>query len=143
MEEFLEDLREWLRIPSVSSDPEAAGEVRRGAEFCAGLLKKAGLENVRLEEGPGHPLVVADWLHAEGKPTLLCYGHYDVQPAEPLELWRTPPFEPALVGENLYARGAADDKGLAIILIKAVERYLRAGKALPVNVKFLIEGEEE
>lgn len=143
MEEFLADLRDWLRIPSVSSDPNAAAEVRRGAEFCAGLLEKAGLDNVRLVEGPGHPLVVGDWLHAEGKPTLLCYGHYDVQPAEPLELWRTPPFEPTLIGGNLYARGAADDKGLAIILIKAVERYLRAGKPLPVNVKFLIEGEEE
>lgn len=143
MEEFLEDLRAWLRIASVSSDPERVGDVRQAAEFTAALFRKAGLENVSLVEGPGHPLVVGDWLHAPGKPTLLCYGHYDVQPEEPVELWRTPPFEPTVVGENLYARGAADDKGLAIILIEAVGRYLRAGRPLPVNVKFLFEGEEE
>ncbi len=143
MEEVLNDLKEWLRIPSVSSDPEAAGEVRRAAEFTAMLFRKAGLENVHLIEGEGFPLVSGDWLHAPGKPTLLCYGHYDVQPADPIELWRTPPFEPTVIGDNLYARGAADDKGLALILIHAVQRFLKSGEALPVNVRFLYEGEEE
>ncbi len=143
MEAVLEDLKAWLRIASVSADPRAAGEVRRAAEFTAALFTKAGLEGVRLIEGEGHPLVYGEWLHAPGKPTLLCYGHYDVQPPEPLELWNTPPFEPTVLGENLYARGAADDKGLAIILIRAVQSFLEAGRPLPVNVKFLFEGEEE
>jgi len=143
VEEVLNDLKEWLRIPSVSANPEAAGEVRRAAEYTLQLFKRAGLESVRLIEGEGHPLVYGEWLHAPGKPTLLCYGHYDVQPAEPLELWRTPPFEPTVLGDNLYARGAADDKGLAIILIRAVQHFLGAGKPLPVNVRFLFEGEEE
>ncbi len=143
MEEVLNDLKQWLCIPSVSSNPEAAGEVRRAAEFTRHLFEKAGLESVRLIEGEGHPLIYGEWLHAPGKPTLLCYGHYDVQPAEPLELWRTPPFEPTQLGDNLYARGAADDKGLAIILIRAVQQFLRAGKPLPINVRFLFEGEEE
>lgn len=143
MEEVLKDLMEWLRIPSVSALPEYGVSVREAAEFTAKLFDKAGLEEVRLIEGEGYPLVYGEWMHAEGKPTLLCYGHYDVQPAEPFELWRTPPFEPTIEGVNLYARGAADDKGLAIILIKAVEHYLAKGEALPVNVKFLFEGEEE
>lgn len=143
MEEVLKDLMEWLRIPSVSALPEYGLSVREAAEFTAKLFRKAGLEAVRLIEGDGYPLVYGEWMHAEGKPTLLCYGHYDVQPAEPFELWRTPPFEPTIEGVNLYARGAADDKGLAIILIKAVEHYLAKGQALPVNVKFLFEGEEE
>lgn len=143
MEDVLSDLIEWLRIPSVSALPEHAADLRRAADFTAKLFTQAGLENVALIEGEGHPLVVADWLHAPGKPTLLCYGHYDVQPAEPLDLWRTPPFEPTVLGDNLYARGAADDKGLAIILIKAAERFLRAGKPLPINLRFLFEGEEE
>jgi acetylornithine deacetylase/succinyl-diaminopimelate desuccinylase-like protein len=143
VEEVLNDLMEWLRIPSVSALPEFAGSVREAAEFTAKLFDKAGLERVRLIEGNGFPLVYGEWLHAEGKPTLLCYGHYDVQPAEPYHLWNTPPFEPTLVGVNLHARGAADDKGLAIILIKAVEHYLAKGMPLPVNVKFLFEGEEE
>jgi len=143
MEDVLNDLIEWLRIPSVSADPNAQGEVRRAAEFTATLFEKAGLEQVRLIDGEGNPLVYGEWLHAPGKPTLLCYGHYDVQPAEPFELWRTPPFEPTVIGDNLYARGAADDKGLAIILIRAVQQFLGAGRPLPVNVKFLFEGEEE
>jgi len=143
VEEVLNELQEWLRIASVSADPRAVDDVRRAAEFTAGMFERAGLEGVRLIEGDGHPLVYGEWMHAPGKPTLLCYGHYDVQPAEPLELWRTPPFEPTVIGENLYARGAADDKGLAIILIWAVRRYLAEGRPLPVNVRFLFEGEEE
>lgn len=143
MEDVLKDLKTWLRMASVSADPDAAPEVRRAAEFTATLFAQAGLEGVRLIEGEGNPLVYGEWLHAPGKPTLLCYGHYDVQPAEPLDLWRTPPFEPAHIGDNLYARGAADDKGLAIILIRAVQHFLGTGQPLPVNVKFLFEGEEE
>ncbi len=143
MEDVLADLIEWLRIPSVSALPEHTADTRRAAAFTAVLFTRAGLENVKLIEGVGHPLVIGDWLHAPGKPTLLCYGHYDVQPAEPLELWNTPPFEPTQLGDNLYARGAADDKGLAIILIKAVERFLKIGQPLPINVRFLYEGEEE
>jgi acetylornithine deacetylase/succinyl-diaminopimelate desuccinylase-like protein len=143
VEEVLNDLKAWLRIASVSANPMAAPQVREAAEFTAQLFRKAGIENVRLIEGNGNPLVAGDWLHAPGKPTLLCYGHYDVQPAEPLELWRTPPFEPTVIGDNLYARGAADDKGLALILIEAVGAFLRQGRPLPVNVRFLFEGEEE
>lgn len=143
--EFLEDLKGWLRIPSVSALEEYRESVREAAEFTAGLFRKAGLEAVEVvedEEG-GHALVRGELLGVEGAPTLLCYGHYDVQPAEPLELWRTPPFEPTVVGEDLFARGAADDKGLALILIQAVERFHRRGERPPVNLKFLFEGEEE
>jgi acetylornithine deacetylase/succinyl-diaminopimelate desuccinylase-like protein len=143
MEVVLEELKQWLEIPSVSANPAAAGAVFAAARYTAELFRRAGLEDVRLIEGEGNPLVYGEWLHAPGKPTLLCYGHYDVQPAEPLELWKTPPFEPTVIGDNLYARGAADDKGLAIILIHAVRRFLEVGKPLPVNVKFLFEGEEE
>ncbi len=139
----LNRLKDWLRIPSVSADPQMSGAVRQAAEYTADLFRGAGLENVSLIEGNGHPLVVGDWLHAPNKPTLLCYGHYDVQPAEPLELWNTPPFEPVELGDNLYARGAADDKGLAFILIEAVAGFLAQGKPLPVNLRFLFEGEEE
>lgn len=141
--DFLADLSAWLRIPSVSALPEYHQQVLEAAAFTAHLFQKAGLENVRQIEGNGFPLVYGDWLHSPGAPTLLCYGHYDVQPAEPLELWHTPPFEPTKIGDNLYARGAADDKGLAILLIKAVEHFLAAGRPLPINVKFLFEGEEE
>jgi acetylornithine deacetylase/succinyl-diaminopimelate desuccinylase-like protein len=143
VEEVLNDLMEWLRIPSVSSDPRALDAVQAAATYTAGMFERAGLEQVRLIYGEGQPLVYGEWLHAPGKPTLLCYGHYDVQPAEPLELWRTPPFEPTVIGDNLYARGAADDKGLAIILVRAVQSFLATGKPLPLNVRFLFEGEEE
>ena len=144
----LATLIDWLRIPSISSDPAYAADTRRAAEFAAQLL--ATLDHVELIEAPGrHPLVYADWLHAPGRPTLLFYGHYDVQPPEPLEEWHSPPFEPSirpdthLPGDNLYARGAADDKGLALTLIWAVRQTLAERGTLPVNVRFLIEGEEE
>jgi acetylornithine deacetylase/succinyl-diaminopimelate desuccinylase-like protein len=139
----LEQLKDFLRIPSISTDPAHEGDVRRAAEFVAALLRDAGLDSVELVEGEGHPLVYGEWLGARGKPTLLMYGHYDVQPPEPLEEWVSPPFEPQVRGENIYARGAADDKGLTLILIKAVERVLREDGSLPVNVRFLVEGEEE
>lgn len=140
---YLEALCSFLRIPSISTLPEHAGDIRRAAEFVAAQLRQAGLEQVRLIEGDGHPLVYGEWLHAAGKPRLLLYGHYDVQPADPLEKWLSPPFEPVIRGDNIYARGAADDKGLLLILIKAVEAWIQAQGALPVNVRVLIEGEEE
>ena len=143
-ERYLEELKEFLRIPSISTNPENASDIRRAAGFVLKQLQTAGLENGHLIEAEGrHPLVYADWLHAPGKPTLLLYGHYDVQPPDPLDEWKSPPFEPEVRGENLYARGAADDKGLTLILVKAVESLLQHGRALPVNVRFLIEGEEE
>lgn len=140
---FLEELKELLRIPSVSTLPDHREDVRRAADFVADKLRAAGMENVELIEGAGHPLIYADWLHAPGKPTVLCYGHYDVQPADPLELWHSPPFEPVEREGNLYARGSADDKGQMYIHIKAVEALMQVNGALPLNVKFLIEGEEE
>ena len=141
-------MQAFLRIPSISTLPEHAADVRRAAEFVRDRLAGAGLEHVELIESPGrHPLVYADWLHAPGKPTVLFYGHYDVQPADPMEEWISPPFEPTIRGENIYARGATDDKGQTYIQIKAVERLMHSGSSgsrkLPVNVRFLIEGEEE
>ncbi|MCC6365594.1 MAG: dipeptidase [Bryobacterales bacterium] len=143
-ERLLEELNAFLRIPSISTLPEHTPDVLRAAQYVAARLTEAGLENVEIIPTEKHPLVYADWLHAPGKPTVLCYGHYDVQPPDPLELWHTPPFEPTVRDGNLYARGSADDKGQMYMHIKAVEA-LRAlhGGSLPLNVKFLIEGEEE
>lgn len=141
---FLEELKSFLRIPSISTLPEHAGDVARAAEFTAAQLRAAGMEGVEIIPTGKHPLVYGEWLHAPGKPTVLCYGHYDVQPPDPLNEWVTPPFEPTERNGNLYARGAVDDKGQMMMHIKAVET-LRAlnGGTLPLNVKFLIEGEEE
>jgi acetylornithine deacetylase/succinyl-diaminopimelate desuccinylase-like protein len=139
----LEELKALLRIPSVSALPEHKEDVARAASFIAGALKTAGLRNVRLAECGGHPLVLGEWLEAEGQPALLLYGHYDVQPADPLEEWKSPPFEPTVRGGSLFARGASDDKGQTWILIKAVEWLMKRDGRLPVNVRFLIEGEEE
>ena len=141
---FLEELKALLRIPSISTLPEHSGDVRRAAEFLASELRRIGMENVRLIETAGHPLVYADWLHAAGKPTCLCYGHYDVQPPDPLDEWLSPPFEPTERAGNIYARGAVDDKGQMYIHVKALESLMRAnGGRLPINVRVLIEGEEE
>jgi acetylornithine deacetylase/succinyl-diaminopimelate desuccinylase-like protein len=140
---FLEELKTFLRIPSVSTLPEHRGDIDRAAAFVAGSLTSAGLENVEVIATAGHPLVYADWLHAPGKPTVLCYGHYDVQPPDPLDLWVSPPFEPTIRDGNLYARGSADDKGQMYMHVKAVETLRAVHGSLPVNVKFLIEGEEE
>src|SRR5271155_877669 len=140
---FMNDLIDFLRIPSISALPQHAPDVRRAAEFVRDWLARAGLNNVRMIEGEGNPLIYADWMKAEGKPTLLLYGHYDVQPPDPLDEWISPPFEPAIRDGNLYARGAADDKGQLFILMEAVGRTLSDHGRLPVNVKFLIEGEEE
>jgi acetylornithine deacetylase/succinyl-diaminopimelate desuccinylase-like protein len=140
---FLEELKEFLRIPSVSTLPEHAKDTHRAAEFVVAKLRDAGLENIELIETERHPLVYADWLRAPGKPTVLCYGHFDVQPPDPLELWETPPFEPSERNGCLYARGSADDKGQMYSHIKAVETLRAVNGTLPVNLKFLIEGEEE
>ncbi len=141
---FLEELKALLRIPSISTLPEHAPDVRRAAETLAAELARVGLENVRLIEGSGHPLVYGDWLHAAGKPTCIAYGHYDVQPPDPLDEWHSPPFEPTERNGNLYARGAVDDKGQMYMHIKALESLFRthSGK-LPVNVRVILEGEEE
>jgi acetylornithine deacetylase/succinyl-diaminopimelate desuccinylase-like protein len=143
----MEDLIRFLRIPSISADPSFIGEVRHAAEVVCAWLDRAGLENARIidsAEAGAHPLVYADWTHAPGQPTLLLYGHYDVQPPDPIEEWISPPFEPSLRDGNIYARGAADDKGQLFILMESVAQCLRKNNGhLPVNVRFLIEGEEE
>lgn len=140
---FLEDLKEWLRIPSISTLPEHAGDIRRAAEYAADQLKRIGFENVEVISTQGHPLVYGEWLKAPGKPTVLIYGHYDVQPVDPIDLWESPPFEPTIRGDNLYARGAVDDKGQTMLVFKALESLMAANGTLPVNVRVLIEGEEE
>jgi len=140
---FLDELKALLRIPSVSTLPEHKGDCRHAAEVLAADLKKIGMENVRLIETTGHPLVYADWLHATGKPTVLVYGHYDVQPPDPLDEWLSPPFEPTERNGNLYARGAVDDKGQVVAQVKALESLLAANGSLPINVRVLLEGEEE
>jgi acetylornithine deacetylase/succinyl-diaminopimelate desuccinylase-like protein len=139
---FLEGLKTWLRIPSISTLTEHKPDIRRAAEFALNELLAAGLSG-ELIEGEGNPLVYAEWLGAPGKPTLLLYGHYDVQPPDPLDEWKSPPFEPEVRGDDIFGRGASDDKGQTYILIKAVEGLLKTRGKLPVNVKFLIEGEEE
>jgi acetylornithine deacetylase/succinyl-diaminopimelate desuccinylase-like protein len=139
---FLEGLKAWLRIPSISTLSEHKPDIRRAAEFALNELRAAGLTG-ELIEGEGNPLVFAEWTGAPGAPTLLLYGHYDVQPPDPLDEWKSPPFEPEVRGQDIFARGSSDDKGQTYILIKAVEGLLKTRGKLPVNVKFLIEGEEE
>src|SRR5947209_9182592 len=141
--EFLEGLKAFLRIPSISTLSEHKADVRRAAEFALDELRSAGLASAGLIEGTGNPLVYAEWLGAPGKPTILFYGHYDVQPPDPLDEWKSPPFEPEVRGSDIFARGACDDKGQVYIQIKAVEGLLKTTGKLPVNVKFLLEGEEE
>ena len=140
---FLDDLKGWLRIPSISTLPEHAKDILRAAEYAVAQLKRIGFDNVEVVATQGHPLVYGEWLKAAGKPTLLVYGHYDVQPVDPIELWESPPFEPTIRGDNLYCRGACDDKGQTMLVIKAMEALMAVNGALPVNVKVLIEGEEE
>jgi acetylornithine deacetylase/succinyl-diaminopimelate desuccinylase-like protein len=144
---FLDELKALLRIPSISTLPEHKHDCRTAAETLAAGLKRIGMENVRLIEAEagteGHPLVYADWLHASGRPTVLVYGHYDVQPPDPLDEWLSPPFEPTERDGNIYARGAVDDKGQVVAQVKALESLLATGKALPLNVRVLYEGDEE
>ncbi len=150
-ERILATLTDWLRIPSVSADPSRAGDVVASAEFCARLLREAGIPSVELlatgsadEPGSGRPAVYGEWLGAgKDAPTVLIYGHHDVQPVDPVDEWTSPPFEPAVVGDQLLARGSSDDKGQVLMQIEAVRGVLAERGRLPVNVKFLIEGEEE
>jgi acetylornithine deacetylase/succinyl-diaminopimelate desuccinylase-like protein len=139
----LADYLEFLRIPSVSTLPEHAPDVRRAAEWVAARMRAAGLEHVEVAETGGHPVVYGDWLHAPGAPTVVAYAHYDVQPADPLELWVCPPFEPRVENGRVYARGAADDKAQVHLHLAAAEAWLRVRGGLPINLKFVIEGEEE
>jgi acetylornithine deacetylase/succinyl-diaminopimelate desuccinylase-like protein len=140
---YVTELKDYLAIPSISALPEHQGDVRRCAEWTAAEMTRVGLENVKLIDTPGNPVVYGDWLHAEGAPTILFYGHYDVQPVDPLELWETPPFEANVRDGEIYARGAADDKGQVFMHFKAIEAHIKQQGRLPVNIRVIIEGEEE
>jgi acetylornithine deacetylase/succinyl-diaminopimelate desuccinylase-like protein len=142
-ERYLEELKGLLAIPSVSALPQHREDVRRCAEWCGDEMRRIGLQNVRLIETPGFPIVYGDWLGASGAPTILFYGHYDVQPVDPLNLWETPPFEASIRDGEIYARGAADDKGQVFMHFKAIEAHLKQNGTLPVNIKVMLEGEEE
>jgi len=140
---YVSELKNYLAIPSISALPQHQADVRRCAEWTADEMKRIGLENVRLVETPGNPVVYGDWLHAAGAPTILFYGHYDVQPVDPLNLWESPPFEATVRDGEIYARGAADDKGQVFMHFKAIEAHLKKTGSLPVNLKVIVEGEEE
>jgi len=140
---YLEELKGFLAIPSISALPQHAGDVKRCADWCVEEMRRIGLQNVRLIDTPGNPVVYGDWLGAEGAPTILFYGHYDVQPVDPLELWESPPFEATVRDGEIYARGSADDKGQVFMHFKAVEAHLKQNGRLPVNIKLILEGEEE
>ncbi len=141
---FLSELKDLLRIPSVSTLPEHKSDVLKAAEFVANDMRRIGLQHVEIIKTEGHPLVYGDWLNAPGKPTVLCYGHYDVQPPDPVDEWLSPPFEPTERNQNIYARGAVDDKGQMYMHLKAIEALMKTGNGkLPLNVRLLIEGEEE
>lgn len=143
IDRFHEELNEFLSIPSISTDTERAGDVRRCAEWVAEHLRDAGIDEVEAVDTAGHPIVVGERIANPGAPTLLVYGHYDVQPSEPDDLWTTSPFEPTVRDGRLYARGSVDDKGQVHMHVKAVETRLESGAGLPANLKFVIEGEEE
>jgi acetylornithine deacetylase/succinyl-diaminopimelate desuccinylase-like protein len=140
--DFLAGLRELISFASISTSPEHKGEIEKAAQWVARRLEWLGMQNVAVMPTDGHPVVYGEWLAAPGKPTMLVYGHYDVQPVDPLDLWHTDPFTATLEGENLYARGASDMKGQVMACLNAVEAVIRTG-SLPINLKFLIEGEEE
>src|SRR3989440_730648 len=132
--QHVNEFLDLLRIPSISALPENAGEVQRAAEWVANRMRTAGIEKVEVMPTGGHPVVYGEWLHAPGKPTILLYGHFDVQPADPADLWTSPPFEPVVREGRVYARGASDDKGNMLIPILAAEALLQADGTLPVNV---------
>src|SRR5512142_448750 len=141
---FLNELKDLLRIPSVSTLEEHKPDIQKAADYVANELRRIGMENVEVIPTQGHPLIYADWLHAAGKPTVLAYAHYDVQPAEPLDEWKSPPFEPTERNNNIYARGAVDDKGQLWMVLKAFESLMKTGGGkLPINVRVILEGEEE
>lgn len=140
---YVEQLKTYLAIPSISALPAHTDDVRRCAEWSVAELSRIGMHNARLVETPGHPVVYAEWLGAEGAPTILFYGHYDVQPVDPVELWTSPPFEATVRDGELFARGAVDDKGQVFMHMKAIEAHLSQTGRLPVNIKVILEGEEE
>lgn len=140
--EFLKDMSALVAIPSVSTNPDATTDIQRAAAWVAAKLESLGMDKVAIMPTGGHPLVYGEWLGAPGKPTILVYGHYDVQPIDPLELWQSPPFETTIRGENVYGRGTSDMKGQDVAVFSAIEAIIKTG-TLPVNIKFLIEGEEE
>ena len=142
-ERFIGELKEFLRIPSISTLSDHKNDMLTAANFVLQKLKEAGISEARLIETDGHPLVYGEWKGAPGKPTVLIYGHYDVQPVDPLNLWDSPPFDPVVKDGKIYARGATDDKGQMFMHIKSVEAFFKTNTKLPVNVKFIIEGEEE
>src|SRR5215212_12008031 len=145
---YVDELKSYLAIPSISALPAHAGDVRKCAEWTCAEMERIGLQNVRLVETPGHPVVYGDWLGAEGAPTILFYGHYDVQPVDPLDLWETPPFEPRLATlpdgrQAVTARGAVDDKGQVMTFLEACRAWIAMAGELPVGVTVMVEGEEE
>jgi len=140
---YVTELKDYLAIPSISALPEHQGDVQRCAEWTATEMTRVGLENVKTIATPGNPVVYGDWLHAEGAPTILFYGHYDVQPVDPLDLWESPPFEATVRDGEIYARGSADDKGQVFMHFKAIEAHMKQHGKLPVNIRVIIEGEEE
>ncbi|MBP1930705.1 dipeptidase [Ammoniphilus resinae] len=141
--EHLKQLQEFLSIPSISALSEHKTDIQKAAEWLADQLKSFGMKRVELLPTKGNPVVYGEWLHAPGKPTVLIYGHYDVQPVDPLHLWDSPPFEPAIRDEKIYARGATDDKGQVFMHLKSAEAFMKSEGKLPVNIKFCLEGEEE
>lgn len=142
-EKHLEELFEFLRIPSISSLSEHKQDMQTAAQWLADKLQQLNIENVSIDQTAGHPVVYGEWLHAEGKPTILFYGHYDVQPVDPLHLWESEPFNPVIRDNKLFARGASDDKGQVFMHLKMIEALFATEGTLPVNVKFIYEGEEE
>src|SRR3954467_10515360 len=142
-ERYLDELKAFLAIPSISALPQHAPDVKRCADWWAEEMRRIGLQNVRLVDTPGNPVVYGDWLGAPGAPTILFYGHYDRQPVDPLELWDSPPFEATVRDGEIYARGSADDKGQVFMHFKAIEAHLKQNGRLPVNMKIILGGEEE
>jgi acetylornithine deacetylase/succinyl-diaminopimelate desuccinylase-like protein len=140
---YLNELKEFLAIPSVSSQIEHRADIRRAAEWVADQMRTIGMQNVQVMETSGHPVIYSEWLGAPGKPTVLLYGHYDVQPEDPVDLWTSPPYEATIRDGNLYARGSSDDKGQVFIHLKSVEAYMKNNGSLPINLKMIVEGEEE
>jgi acetylornithine deacetylase/succinyl-diaminopimelate desuccinylase-like protein len=140
---FVEELATWVRIPAISSDPRHKADMRKNAEHLMQELRRLKADRVEMWETPGHPAVFASFMNAPGKPTLLVYGHHDVQPVDPLEEWVSPPFEPAVREGRMWGRGVVDDKGQVWIHVKAIESFLATAKKLPINLKLIVEGEEE
>jgi acetylornithine deacetylase/succinyl-diaminopimelate desuccinylase-like protein len=142
-DKYVDELKDFLRIPSISTLSDHKPHMQKAAKFVAGKLEDAGMNRVEIFQTEGHPIIYGEWLGAPGKPTVLIYGHYDVQPVDPVELWDNDPFDPVIKNGKIFARGATDDKGQMYVHIKSVEAYFKTIGHLPLNVKFLIEGEEE